>query len=134
MNTVLRNWLEFLSFKTINLKFDKSAFTRPRFNQNFPLPPGRPGHDILAARRKSQRVGKRIPVTDPKDSARASVSSQSGGRSHYVKYGARLARLSACVRVNKCKDITVNFRVNRVLSRRLSAASRPSSRMPALPV
>lgn len=53
-------------------------------------------------------------------------------RLHYVKYGAPLARLSAGVRVNKCKDITVNFRVNRVLSRRLSAVSRPSSRMPAL--
>ena len=59
------------------------------------------------------------------------ATSKLEGRSHYVKYGAPLARLSGwCKRVNKCKDITVNFRVNRVLSRRLSAASRPSSRMP----
>lgn len=44
----------------------------------------------------------------------------------------RSLRYLAGVRVNKCKDITVNFRVNRVLSRRLSTASRPSSRMPTL--
>lgn len=43
-------------------------------------------------------------------------------RLHYVKDDtARSLGLSPGVRVNKCKDITVNFRVNRILSRRLSA-------------